>query len=88
MAMSDLPARDNKEPWAVKEGEGEIPHTERSDAHTALAELSLFSLSLSLLEPSIPLTLQLPPYRMDTPQHFSFLGVYLQIFWFKVNEAS
>lgn len=48
MAMSDLPARDNKEPWAVKEGEGKIPHREqrrrgeRSDAHTALAELSLF----------------------------------------------
>lgn len=43
MAMSDLPARDNKEHGAVKEQEGKIPHTacgEHSDAHTALAELS------------------------------------------------
>lgn len=94
MAMSDLPARDNKEHWAVKEREGKIPHTERrrrgerSGAHTAPAELPLSLLNPSLLEPSTPLTSQPPPRRTDEPLHLSFPGIRLQIFWFKVDEAS
>jgi len=33
IAMSDLPARDNKERQGVKEGESKIPHREK---HTAM----------------------------------------------------
>jgi len=65
IATSDLPVRDNKEHWVVKEQGTKIPHGEMrrrtgTQTHTAQAELSLSLLHLSQVS---------PPRALDSPGH-------------------